>query len=503
MAKIKKILPLNRVEGDIEIHFELDEKNRVRDARCVGTLYRGIENLLTGRAPLDSLVITPRICGICTTAHLHAASKALDMAFGTKVPDNARRLRNITLLVEHLQNDMRHLFLLFMPDFTTERYKDQPLQAEAIRRYQVLKGETTMQTVQETKKILEIIAILGGQWPHSSFMVPGGVVSVPNSNDIAQCRHILRNFRIWYERRVLGCSLARLQEVDSRKALEAWLDASASHRESDLGFFIRLALAAGLDRMGRGCESFISCGGMDLPDLTEVKGRGDQKTLWPSGFYHENEIKTFDSNLILEDISCSFYHGDISSPLEARTMPDLDDAGGRKYSWAKAPRYDGRPAETGPLADLLVAGEPLFVEWLQARGNSVFLRELARFLRPVYLLPAVEQWLKEMAASDTSYYQDHLKSLTAQGFGLVLAPRGTLGHWVDIQDGKIANYQVITPTAWNASPKDGRDVPGPCEQAILGTVVANPDYPVEIEQVVRSFDPCLVCTVHAVRINSR
>ena len=114
MGIIKKILPLNRVEGDIQIHFELDGNHRVTDARSVGTLYRGIENLMTGRAPLDSLVITPRICGICTTAHLNAASKALDMAFAVRVPDNAQRLRNVTSLVEHVQNDLRHFFLLFM-----------------------------------------------------------------------------------------------------------------------------------------------------------------------------------------------------------------------------------------------------------------------------------------------------------------------------------------------------------------------------------------------------
>ena len=499
---IKKILPLNRVEGDIEIHFELDEKNRVREARCVGTLYRGIENLMTGRAPLDSLVITPRICGICTTAHLHAAAKALDMAYAISVPDNARRLRNITLLVEQVQNDLRHLFLLFMPDFTSPRYKEQPLQAEAVRRYQVLKGETTIQTIQETKKILEIIAILGGQWPHSSFMVPGGVVSVPNNNDIAQCRYILRNFRTWYERRVLGCTLERWMEVGSRNDLKDWLHASADHRRSDLGFFLALGLAAGMDRLGRGCETFISGGGMELPNLTGVKGRAGGSTLWPAGVYSDHQLKVLEPGLITEDISCSYYHGETSHPGEGRTRPDLDDADGRKYSWAKAPRYDGRPAETGPLADFLAAGDPLFVEWLEARGNSVFLRELARFVRPAYLLPAAEQWLDEMTESSTPYYQDHLQRVNTRGFGLVPAPRGILGHWVEIRDSKIANYQVVTPTAWNASPRDAHGVPGPCEQALLGTIVADPDHPTEVEQVVRSFDPCLVCTVHALNQNT-
>lgn len=498
MGTLKKILPMNRVEGDIEIHFELDANHRVTEARSVGTLYRGVENLMTGRAPLDSLVITPRICGICTTAHLSAASKALDMAFSARVPDNARRLRNVTLLAEQVQNALRHFFLLFMPDCTGTHYQGHPMHGEALRRFQVLKGQSTIQVVQETKKIIEIIAILGGQWPHSSFMVPGGVVSVPGSNDIVQCRHILLTFRKWYERQVLGCPISRWQEVTSRKDLTTWLAESPLHQQSELGFFIQFALSAGLDSLGRGCDTFISCGGPELPAQTQVKGAMGGNTLLPSGFFSSEGVTPFDQQLITEDIACAFYHGTTSHPFEGRTMPDLDDAGGRKYSWAKAPRYNGKPAETGPLADMLVAGSPIFVELNQAAGSSVFLRELARMVRPALLLPAMEQWLSEMGDCRSSFFQDYPISDATRGYGLVSASRGMLGHWVSIVDGKIANYQVITPTAWNASPTDAKGVHGPCEQAIIGVHVHDPDNPVEVEQVVRSFDPCLVCTVHAV-----
>ena len=129
---------------------------------------------MTGRGPLDSLVITPRICGICTTAHLCAAARALDMACQVTIPADAQRLRNTTLMVEQIQNDLRHLFLLFMPDFTRSHYAEHPLFDQAVARYQPLKGQTTLQTIQATKRLIEIVAILGGQWPHSSFMVPAG-----------------------------------------------------------------------------------------------------------------------------------------------------------------------------------------------------------------------------------------------------------------------------------------------------------------------------------------
>jgi hydrogenase large subunit len=325
------------------------------------------------------------------------------------------------------------------------------------------------------------------------------VVSVPNGNDIAQCRHILRQFRRWYESRILGCPLERWQPVDSIKALNTWLHESPAHQKSDLGFFLRFAAKAGLDRIGRGHEHFISCGGPDLPADTQVSSRNGDGRFMPAGIFSRSGILPLDPEMIAEDVACAFYKGDDGSqhPYDARTVPQTEDHDPRQYSWTKAPRYDGRPAETGPLADLLVAGDPLFTEWLKTRGASVFIRELARLVRPALLLPAMDRWLAEMAASETTYYQDYWKTVTTQGFGLVGAPRGMLGHWIRIRNGEIANYQIITPTAWNGAPKDGAGVRGPWEEAIVGTHVRDPARPVEVEHIVRSFDPCLVCTVHA------
>jgi hydrogenase large subunit len=501
VTTLKKTIPLNRVEGDLELLLEL-EHDTVCDVRSVGTMYRGIENLMKGRGPMDSLVITPRICGICTTAHLHAAALALDMAYGTTIPDNARRLRNVTLLVEQLQNDIRHSILLFMPDLIAPSYSSQPLYDEALQRYRVLNGEACRQAVSETKKVLEIIAILGGQWPHSSFMVPGGVVSVPTASDITHCRHILRNFRKWYEQRILGSRVEDFNRIGTWQDLMSWVVESPSHNGSDLGFFLRYGLDLGLDKLGRGHDCFISYGGPDLPESTDVAGLGDSGSLFPPGFYSPDGATALDPELIREDISSSFFQDDKPDrhPFDGRTVPDLSHEGQGRYSWAKAPRYDGRPAETGPLADMLLAGKALFVERVEASGASVLLRELARLVRPALLLPAIDQWLEEMSTCDSPFYAGHTKRVTTRGYGLVPAPRGGLGHWVTIKNGTIDNYQVITPTAWNASPKDARGVRGPWEQAILGTRVQDPHHPVEVEQIVRSFDPCLVCTVHTIRM---
>jgi Ni,Fe-hydrogenase I large subunit len=500
MSVTKKIIPLNRVEGDLEIQLEIED-DVVCDARSVGTMYRGIENLMTGRGPMDSLVITPRICGICTTSHLNAAAKALDMAYGVQVPDNAQRLRNVTLLVEQLQNDIRHAVFLFMPDLTHPRYAGQPLYAEAMRRYQVLKGEATRQAVVETQKLIEIIAILGGQWPHSSFMVPGGVVSVPTVSDIVHCRHILRNFRKWYEQRILGCTLDVWNSIDSWQALKTWLVQAPNHYNGEVGFFIRYGLDLKLESLGRGQDTFLSFGGPDAPPPVQPEPGGEPYRAVEAGFFSSEGLAVLDPALIAEDITSSFFKDDIACrhPYEGRTVTDDADPHERQYTWAKAPRYDGRPAECGPLAEMLAAGRPLFAERVRAWGGNVLLRQLARMVRPAVILPAIDQWLAAMTVCKSAFFEDYAKRVTSRGYGLVSAPRGALGHWLTIQDGVVANYQVITPTAWNASPRDAQGVRGPWEEAMVGTTVQNIRHPLEVEHIVRSFDPCLVCTVHAIK----
>lgn len=500
MTKKIHIFPLNRVEGDLKIHLEI-ENGIVADAWSSGTMYRGFENIMVGRGPLDGLVITPRICGICTTAHLKSAAKALDMVYNVTVPDNGKRVRNVSLMAEILQNDVRHAFLVFMCDFANLFYKKHPLFHEAVRRYKPLKGETALQTIRETKKLLEIIAILGGQWPHSSFMVPGGVVSVPSTKDITQCRYLLKNFRKWYENRVLGCSIERWLEIKSKSEISTWLDESDSHRQSEIGFYIRFSEKAELDKTGRGHGNFISFGSLSMPEYTNVSSI-KSKTFLPSGFSITSEIKPFQQEKITEEVAHSWFNGYKGGihPFEGVTIPYATGSEGEKYSWSKAPRYEGLPAETGPLAEMIIAQDPLFAELAETDGPSVFTRELARLARPAFIMPAMDLWLKEIASGKDNFFQDYAKSDTGEGFGLTNAPRGALGHWIKIKNEKIEKYQVITPTSWNASPRDSGNVRGPLEEALIGAEIRDIENPVEAGLIIRSFDPCLVCTVHAVDI---
>jgi hydrogenase large subunit len=165
----------------LELRVELED-GLVSEAWSSGTMYRGFERILVGRGALDGLVISPRVCDLCTTSHLTAASRALDMIAGVTPPPDAVRIRNVALLAEHIQSDVRHAFLMYTVDFVNPAHREQPLFAEAVRRYTPFAGETVVETIRETKHVLELISLRGGQWPHSSFMVPGGIVSKPTAS---------------------------------------------------------------------------------------------------------------------------------------------------------------------------------------------------------------------------------------------------------------------------------------------------------------------------------
>ena len=495
MSLQKINIPLNRVEGDLEISVEIDS-GFVTNAWSSGTMYRGFEGIMKGRSSLDGLVITPRICGICSTSHLAAAALALDMAAEINPPPDAIRIRNIAQITELLQSDIRHAFLMFAVDFVNHLYKSSPLFQEALNRYEPFKGQTIIQTIKETKKLLEIIAIIGGQWPHSTYMVPGGIASVPSPSDIRQCLLLLEQYKNWYEKRVLGCSIERIQEIKTLVELNAWLEEKNSHWESDLGFYLRFSRAMGFDKIGRAADTFLSYGAVPCPDNNSK----DKSNFIPAGFFNENQLSEFDQQNIKEHVACSWYmdYEGGKHPFEGETQPYATGNESKKYSWVKAPRYKGLSAETGPLAEMLFLNNPLIKDSINNKGASVFSRELSRILRSTIYIPIMKKFLIEINENG-QFYNPPGEIIEGEGYGLTHATRGALGHWVKIQDGLIEHYQIIPPTTWNASPRDANGVMGPIEKALIGTPVQDISNPVEIGHVIRSFDVCLVCSVHAIQ----
>ncbi len=496
-SKTIRSIPLNRVEGDLEIKVEITD-GIVTNSWSSGTMFRGFEQILKGRGALDGLVITPRICGLCNVCHLTAAAQALEMIAGIQPPDNATRVRNVALMCEDMQSDIRHGILMFFADFTNQSYEKLSLFQEAVAKYAPFKGTKVIEAIKESKKLLEIIAILGGQWPHTSFMVPGGIVSLPNAGDLLQCRSVLRGFRKYFERSVLGCTIERWSEVRSLADLSAWLEEKEEHKNGDLGFFIRFCREAGLSEIGRGHNNYISFGGLEMPRNTSVAAMGKGTSFIPAGYSEGSRPGWFDQSKVTEDVTHSWFEEALKAnhPFDEDTKPYASGHEGQRYSWAKAPRYEGRPAETGPLAEAVIAENPLFSDIIKKEGPSVFARELARLVRPSLLIPAVDAWLAEVKTDGEGFYSHPGKISDGQGFGLVEAARGALGHWVKISDGQISHYQIITPTAWNASPRDEGEVRGPWEESLIGASVKDVDNPVEVGHVIRSFDSCMVCCVH-------
>jgi len=483
-------MPMNRVEGDLEVKVTI-EGGMVTDAWMIGTMYRGIEKMMAGRAALDGLVITPRVCGICSTSHLLAAARALENLSGATVAYNGRILRHLALGAEKLQNDVRHVALMFAADLCNKRYQDEALYEEALRRFQPFQGQSVIEVIRASKKIPEIIAILGGQWPHSSFIVPGGITSDPSGADLRQCQMLLSEFRRWYEQHILGCSLERWQQVQTAAQLDIWIEEKKSHFNSDLGFLIRCGREFGLDRMGKAHETFLAVPEHGLP------GRAVGGAV-SGGVASQGIVREFNQEKIVEQVRYSHYldtgHG--GHPMDTGTRASIA-TDTQKYSWCKAPRYEEEAMETGPLAEQIVNEDALFQDLISQHGSSALLRELARLTRPARLLPLMEGWFTDIDMK-APFYQPPGEFIAGEGFGLVQAPRGFLGHWLQLSGGRIEHYQIIAPTTWNASPRDDRAVCGPIEEALIGTPVQDAANPVEVGHVVRSFDLCMVCSVHAI-----
>ncbi|MBF0138147.1 MAG: nickel-dependent hydrogenase large subunit [Magnetococcus sp. DMHC-1] len=491
-------ISLNRVEGDLEIQVTLTD-GVVTDARSSGTLFRGFERILVGRGAMDGLVITPRICGICSITHLTAAAKALDQVTGVAPPANAVRLRNAALLAETIQSDVRQSLLMYMVDLPHVSHARFPWHALATQRYLSLRGERCVEAVRETRGLLEIIAIMGGQWPHTSFMVPGGVVYAPPKANLRMAIHLLDTFQRWYEARVLGCSVERWLAIDSAAALQTWLDEDRNHADSDTGFLVTASRDLGLDRLGVGHGRFLSFGSLEIPDGSSV--RGSHGLAVAAGVAETGCVHPFDPTKVEEHTKCAWYadHPLGRHPFKGDTNPMPSGEEGEKYSWCKAPRYDGLPAETGPLAERLVANDPLFRELVWSSGPNALARQLARITRPIHAFAPLRSWLEELVRHHGEPVYLPLPTIQdGEGVGLLQAARGALGHWVRVKEGRIAHYQIIAPTTWNGSPRDNQGVRGPWEEALIGVPVADAADPVLAGMVIRSFDPCLVCAIHVV-----
>jgi hydrogenase large subunit len=503
--------PVTRIEGHLKIEA-VTEGGVVKEARCSGLLFRGFEQILRGRDPRDAQRITQRICGVCPTAHSIASTLALDDAFGiaAQVPDNGRVLRNLILGSNFLQSHILHFYHLAALDYVDvaaaagytgpdphlrqvadfvargalapffPRYEgDYRLSKEgnqaAVSHY--------VEALNQRRATHEMLAIFGGKMPHNMGIFPGGALEQVTVDKIANFRWRLERVRDFIDNIYIPDILA---------VAKAYPD-----------YF----------EIGKGCLQYLAYGAWDLdqhPDLTQ------RKRFQPNGRFNGKTMKVepFDPQQIREQVKHSWYtSGSDLPPSRGETQADPKKPGA--YSFIKSPRYNGQVHEVGPLSRVLVAygrGVPVvkkLVDGVLTELNampsallSVLGRHAARALEAKVVADAMAEWLLELKPGEPSCAKYELPE-EGTGMGLTDAPRGALGHWISIKDGVIANYQAVVPTTWNCSPRDDAGQPGPCEQALEGTKVKDEQNPFELVRIVRSFDPCLACSIHMVTPRGR
>lgn len=508
------ISPVGRVEGDLDVKVYM-ENGVVTRAHTQASMFRGFEKIMEGKDPQSGLIVTPRICGICGGSHLYCASSALDTAWKTTLTPNALLLRAIGQATETIQSIPRWFYAIFATDMANKKFAHKPLYAEVVKRFSAYVGTSFQKGVTASGRPVEVYALFGGQWPHSSYMIPGGVMCAPTLKDITRAHAIMNQFRNdWLEPIWLGCSIERYLQIKSWDELMVWVEENESQRNSDLGLFVRASLEFGLDKLGEGVGKFIAFGTYlhkDRWNHPTIDSR-NQALISASGFfdgsnYHEFNhlnIKEHVKHTWFEDVPAAHpWNEPLPTPLKSQHLGESDFNG--KYSWSKAPRYNDLAAEAGPLARVIMAAnpanlshqnnDPLFGDIIKRKGTNVFTRTLARMHEAPRLYEYINEWLGQVDLDGEFHIKPEEKD--GMGFGATEAARGALAHWIDIKDGVIKNYQVMAPTTWNVGPNDDKGNSGPIETALKGTEIEDSNDPVEVGMVARSFDSCLVCTVHA------
>jgi Ni,Fe-hydrogenase I large subunit len=547
--------PITRIEGHLRVEVEING-DQVTDAWSAGTMFRGIELVLQGRDPRDAWLFTQRICGVCTTVHAICSVRAVENALGITIPDNARLVRNLIEGAQFIQDHVIHFYHLHAPDWVDivdALSADPAATSHLAQSVSPRPGATTayFQQVQQRLQAFVDSGQLGifanAYWGHPAYKLPpeGNLLATAHylealdwQREVIKMHAILGGKNPHPQTYLVGGMALPVGETGASTLNLGKISQLRNMADQALAFVQEVYLADLLlvgsfykewANLGGGSGHYLSYG--DFPTDTS----GDPSALWlPRGVVFDNNLNSLqplDPSRIQEYVAHSWYSytaGDAVGlhPSSGQTQPNftgpqppydqLDtDA---KYSWLKAPRYDGLPMEVGPLARMVVAyaaGHQRVREAVDATLGTLGLpaealfstlgRVAARGIETLLIAEQMQGWLDQLEANiragDTRVHNGTLWDpatwpAQATGWGSTEAPRGGLGHWVQIENGRIANYQAVVPTTWNGSPRDAAGQRGVWEQALLGTPVVDPEQPLEILRTVHSFDPCMACAVH-------
>ena len=549
--------PLTRIEGHLRIEAQV-EAGKVNDAWSSSTMFRGIEPILIGRDPRDAWLFTQRICGVCTTVHAISSVRAVEDALGITIPDNARLVRNLMEAAQYVQDHVIHFYHLHALDWVDVISS---LSADPTKTSQLARSispwpnsspeyfAAVLSRLQNFVSNGQLSLFANGYWGHPAYILPpeGNLLAVAHYLEALDWQREFIKFHAHLggknphpQTYLVGGMSIPVNPVGNHainpQVITKLRQLVAMARDFVTQIYIPdLKLIASFYKdwanYGVGVGNFLSYG--DFPS-----SGNDPDSYWlPRGvIFNKNLIdpsQPLDQQAIQEFVARSWYNystGDPSGlhPSLGETQPtytgpqppyDLLDVEG-KYSWLKAPRYNGLPMEVGPLARMLVAYtngheqvRTLVNEMLGALGLgpealiSTLGRVAARGIETNLVVEEMGTWIDQLetnmnngnlAIHEGSLWDPSTWPPTATGWGTTEAPRGALGHWVGIADGKIEHYQTVVATTWNGSPRDAAGLLGPFEQALIGTPIADPARPVEILRTIHSFDPCMACSVHLV-----
>ena len=551
MAKRITIDPITRIEGHLRIDVEVDN-NEVQKAWASSTMWRGIERILVGRDPRDAWLFTQRFCGVCTTVHALTSVRAVEDALNLEIPLNAQYIRNLIMIAHALHDHVVHFYQLSALDWVdvTQVLKADPAKASQIAESLSEwpgNSKNEMKAVQQKIKALVESGQLGifahGYWGHPAMKLP------PEINLIAVSHYLQALEYQRYANQVvamLGGKTPHIQNV----AVGGVANAINLDSQATLNLDRLYSIKALLDKVipfvqnvyvpdvcavaglypewfgyGKGVTNYLS-----VPDLP--LDEKSTKYALPGGYIPNGDLAKYHPikgqkdeywrKSVTEDSTHAYYAGGGPlHPFEGKTEPNFTDwKEDGKYSWVKAPRFLGEPAQVGPLANVLcgyAAGDPLMKKWTDAALgkisaiakvqatpamlHSTLGRHGARAVRTAVLSElALQQWqllADNILKGDTKIFNPPtFPNGEIEGVGFHEAPRGTLSHWVVIDNGKIKNYQAVVPTTWNASPRDKDGKIGPYEASLLKNPVAQAEHPLEVVRTIHSFDPCMACAVH-------
>ncbi len=563
MARTKVVVdPITRIEGHLRIEVQAED-GMIADAWASSTQFRGIEIIMEGRDPRDAWAFTQRICGVCTVVHAIASLRAVEDALDIRIPANANIIRNLILGMQFIQDHVIHFYHLHALDWVdvvSALSADPAVTSQIARSISPWPNNSVTYFAEVQDRIGRFVEggqlgiFSNGYWGHPAYKLPPEVNLLAVAHYLEALdwqRDVIRVHTIFggknpHPNFLVGgmasaINLESTATINAERLTDIYAMIRRARRFVEEVYWPDLVAIAGFYKewagIGGGVGNYMACGEFPEDDIRNI----DSYYLPQGVILGKNigEVLPYDQQLIKEYITHSWYEyeaGDQTGlhPYEGETKPKYSGPptpweylqGEDKYTWMKAPRYNGMPMEVGPLARMLVAygsghegaqelvGEVL--GRLEVGPEALFStlgRTAARGIETVLLARRMEKWYDDLVGrikgGDTATFNGERWDpstwpATARGYGYQDAPRGNLGHWIEIKDSKISRYQCVVPSTWNGSPRDGEGQMGPYEASLTDNhPLVDPERPLEILRTIHSFDPCMACGVHVLDANGK